>query len=455
MSDVLMPLKSGIKSLIIFALAVLTVYQVSTLWFVNITNRNFFAYFEARFATSAPDGLGRFVQPKRIISTYGDGVFAINYMHIDYSDEWEYTTRAIEAVLRNGIFSHAAALDFDVLLNRPSLIFEYAFDMDPAIFANAFNLRTGVVLTNQGIAHFNTFVIQPPMQDDNTLRIHFIHGQQAFTYTLSQTGRRDPSNIFPFEMQPVSTEGLNFKQHGTQTSLILVPHAPRSVIARPIMVINPYENQFGALHLSFIRNRVEPFFDNPATINFGVSADGIYTFNNLNTVVRYLATHVIDYTSFRPIGRTTSTTFIDDFSSALSFIHDDVYMINDFYLSSFETRGRENIFRFNFVIENFPLVMPPWPTGANCNNPLITPIEVVVDNGRVVHYRRLAFNFIADTDRNNFFNLLALRQEYGEDIIFSLVYPISTEPSLKIEAYFMEQDADDAITYSLAAEVTD
>jgi len=141
---------------------------------------------------------------------------------------------------------------------------------------------------------------------------------------------------------------------------------------------------------------VEAFFDNPAAVIPGTGVDGIYTFSTQNTMVRYLENSVLEYTSYRTIGRTASENFMADFSAALDFVNNDPNVINEFRLRNYEPRGRTHVFWFDYVIDNRPIVLTEeWYTGARCNEPLLAPIEVIVDRGRVVRCRRIAYTFSA------------------------------------------------------------
>ena len=141
---------------------------------------------------------------------------------------------------------------------------------------------------------------------------------------------------------------------------------------------------------------MEHFFTNPATINHEV-VNEIYTFRNLNTVVRYLPWDVVEYTSFRTIGG-AAPNFIADFSAAIAFVDRDPNVINEFFLAGYDVRGRENVFWFDYAINDFPLVLAQyWYSSPNCTRPFLHAIEVVVENGRVIRYRKIPFTFEADT----------------------------------------------------------
>ena len=416
-----------IKSVLIFALAALAVFQVSQLWFVNITDRNFFLYIQARFAPGAPDGHDAFVRPFRVIYGAGDGYFNMRLSRISETDAWDYGEPMISAVLANGHFVSREPIDRDRILSAPVFIYEYAFAMDSEIFAQAFGQRSGAVLTVHGIENFGRIAVHPPADESSALYAFFMDDEYSWEFTLT------PNRARSFDIAPVPRDTLHLVPTNSY-AIGFVPVRPPGFSYNPITVTNPYQREFGAPSLSSVRGRIEPFFNNPATINQRPSAGGIYTFSNMNTMVRYLVGDVLEYTSFRPIGTTVSSSFMGDFSAALAFVQDDPYVINEIFLADYEPRGREHIFWFGYVIEDFPLVLTePWATGPSCQDPLPSPIEVVVDHGRVVRYRRLAHNFHVTGNLYYVFDT-ALDVLTDADRPFTLGFPIMRgEAMLELE----------------------
>ena len=412
------------KSICIIALAVLAIYQVSQLWFVNLTNRNFFLYLEARFPPAVPDGQRAWAQPYRIIYGAGNSVFNIRYSRIANSYAWAYGENALDAILRNGSFVGSSAIDNARLQSRPVLIYEYAFPMNAETFAMALGRRNGAALTSQGITSFYSIAIQPPTATDSLLRVFFMDATSAWEFTLTPGTRRHPVEDFEFPMPHISTTEKHFVAVGNS----FAPRAPDGFLYWPLEARNPHLTVYGGLHMSSIRPQIEVFFNNPATINQFVGVDDIYTFTSHNAMVRYLPHDVLEYTSHRTIGRAASDNLLSDFSAALAFIYDDQNVINETFLMGYDDSGREHVFWFGYVSDNFPLFLTEaWSTGPNCREPLVAPIEVVVDHGRVIRYRRLAFNFRQGS--MSWFNPEVL------DEPFILGFPISREGVIELEIF--------------------
>lgn len=403
------------KSILIFALAILSVYQVSQLWFINITDRNFILYVTARFAPVAPNGIEEFARPFRII--HGHENFSVIYSGISRSTAWtDFGMPIINETLTNGVFLAKEPIPHGRILEERAFIFEYAFLMSPEIFTLAFGQRAGGILESSNVENFYRIAVIP--SSNNDFYVFFMDDNYAWGFEVNSTTQMPNIAHNALLFSPIN--GLNFK-----------PQVQRGFTYHPVTVVNPYQDTVsGGIHFASISPRIENFFNNPATINQSRGADGIYNFNNMHARVRYLINDVLEYTSFRPIGTTaTSPGLTSNFSSAFAFVESDPYVINEFFLAGYEIRGREYVFWFDYVINNFPLrFAEPWETGPSCRDALPHPIEVVVDHGRVVRYRRLAYSFVADRRVNVIFNTEVL----PTNTPFSLAFPISQNQQLSL-----------------------
>ena len=419
-----------IKSVLILGLAALAIYQVSRLWLFDITNEHFGLYLQARFPPAAPDGQSAFARPFRILGGAGDGRFSVRYSGIEDSDEWAFGETALGAILQNGTFSGVHSGNaFAEILQNPVFIYEYAFDMDTTIFARIFGRRGGGILTDAGIIAFRSIAIIPPSLNNSMLRVFFMDNAsngsenpseaRIWEFTLQPGTRRHPVENFDVAIVAIGSAS----PHLVATESGFIPYVPTSGFSyNAVFAQNPFRDPHGMFTLTFIKSRVEQFFENPATITPSMSPDSVLTFSNRNTLVRYLESAVIEYVSYRTIGRATDN-FMADFSAALAFTQNDIGAATEIFLRNHEPRGRENVFWFDYVIDNRPLVMmQPWYTSPNCTDPLFSPIEVVVENGRVVRYRRLAYTFQIGNLAWLSTNVVDAATAAGED--FFLGFPI-------------------------------
>ncbi|MCL2571725.1 MAG: hypothetical protein FWE11_04920 [Defluviitaleaceae bacterium] len=382
-----------LKSLLILIFVALAIYQTGQLWFVNLSNRNFFLYLADRWNPSVAAGYREFVRPMRLVYGDGSGRFGISASGLMDTQQRAYFDTVLTAMFDRGNFIGSSETDFNRLLSRPMLLSEYAFLMPSHVFPLGFNQRTGGFLTSRGIVDFTKVVIWLPYENYDDLRVFFVSGDQTWEFTIDHNGLE----IFP--IHPVSTGSLYFVSAALEgyeglDASTFVPRAGdlNRFASTTVVMTNPYRTQVG-ISLDFVGNQVAQFFDNPATINGRVAADGVWTYSNVHTTVRYFDTDVLEYASFRPRRQNATTSLMDDFSAAIAFIDEDNHVVNEFFLMDFECRGIGYVFWFGYIVDNFPILMPDGWRVSSHDDILTAPIEVVVEQGRVVLYRRLAHNF--------------------------------------------------------------
>jgi hypothetical protein len=77
---------------------------------------------------------------------------------------------------------------------------------------------------------------------------------------------------------------------------------------------------------------------------------------------------------------------LTDFAAAEAFIEADGYMINGFFLAAYAVNEDRNIFWFDLYVNDYPL---PHDSSHF--------IEVVVERGTVLRYRKCVYNYFGDS----------------------------------------------------------
>ena len=374
------------KFVLIIALMAAAIYQTGRLWFIDIVNRGFF-YALTSAVPATPDQYAGVIKPYRIVTGAGDGYFNIIYNNIAGEDVYDYAGSVIAAAIRSGEYAGTQAADYDKLLKKPVCVFEYAVSIQSEYLLRAFEQRPRF-FSSFAVQSFDSVLIQPPTESDENLLVYFINGETAYAYRLSGGNKQEPASRYAFEIKPardVENKIAYRRVYGE-----FVPDFAGGESFPSISFTNPYENIHGEKLLSFILSQVEAFFINPARINAGLGADGVFTFSGQHTIVRYTDRDILEYTRYSVIDRSADVSFVIDFSAAQSFINTDANVINEAYLADFELEDGRHTFRFNYAVGNVPLsARNGWPDRAE----IVYPIEMTVDHGLVIRYRKLAYNF--------------------------------------------------------------
>jgi len=384
----LKPIKlAHIKSIIIWALALLMVYQTGVLWLVSITSRTFlFNYLPFMHQTAIPDGADSLVSPWRIITEHGDGRFSVQYSDLAASESRRYGDKVLSHLFQSGAYVAAHRLlnmdDF-----RLAYIYEYAFPMEAEWFTHGFGQRNNL-LTSRITAPFRQVVILPPLSGIEDAAVFFI-AENGYAYEFSVT----PPTVGGFDtVIPEEATGAYYIWVGQQLNKF-IRHG--NFTFSGVRRINPYEDR-GNLFIRSIQDGISVFFSNPLGINYHTEGD-VWRFNDANIVVRYYDTHVLELINYRSVDRNAPQTFLNDYTAAARFLAADHLINNETYLAGFREEEGKHIFYFNYVINNTPMIMQPnWPRGVNMPHPII----ITVDHGTVVHYRKIAFNFEAKQERS-------------------------------------------------------
>ena len=371
---------SRLKSILILFLAALAVYQTGLLWFVNITNRNFLLnYFPFLHQATIPEGADRLIIPWRIIAIQADGTINAQYNSLAGSET--YGHRVLSQLLQNGRFI-AANYNPSSYFPYPAYIYEYAFPMDAEWFTKGFGQRSNV-LTRTGLSPFRQVIIQPPAPDGPAAPDRPADANDyAHVFFLCENGY-----VYEFAVAP--PDGMDTYRHTVSLQGPYYTLGPggftRKSLPPEIMHTNPYADDHGFFSMDFIQVQVSGFFSNPAAIRTTPRED-VWVYRDVNTVVRYYVTNILEYVSYRAIDRTMPSSFVDDFAAAVLFVERDTLVNNEIYLADFRELDGRHIFYFNYVIGNMPL-----PAGWHDNLPY--PIVVTVDHSTVVRYLKLAYNF--------------------------------------------------------------
>jgi hypothetical protein len=243
--------------------------------------------------------------------------------------------------------------------------------MPSSVFARVFGIRPAF-FSNRGLNSFHSIAVFPPDEEnDNTEIIFFGDGymwefnlRHNYSHTISDREDNAPLYLLTngvFELTEPSAQGLNIHSH------------------------NPYTNAYGEKLLDTIRSRVMPFFDNPVSVNARTGGDGVYTFSNINTVVRYHDDDILTYASYKAVNPSITPDLLMDYAAAITFIEADELMQNEYFLTGFTVDNDRHIFRFDFLAGGFPHIISEDFKGSH--------IEVIVERGTVLRYRKYVYNF--------------------------------------------------------------
>lgn len=456
-------------SLVIFAS--LAVYQAGLLWFNNLSSHNTFTF--ATFASminnsdqtqasNLDENMLSFTKPYRININTGD-YYKLIYDDIENLAEVILIDKIIDSNLKN--LNSFSTITLDELFNKEGFLYEYAFAMPSEIFhsirgAKNSSLVDAIPLFNIiGLVDFNT--------STNSATLVFCDNSEenlciAYEINLNKEDLSSLINLHDKYKTIHYEQGTNeFRYISSITNSISVFNKnvflpiweKNSFAYKPIKEENPYRGTSSASSgplLSSIENQITMFFANPDII-YTSMPNGIFTFSDEYTVVRYYDNHILEYNNYLVDYKAQSNGFLSDYATAINFIENDTNIVNNYYLSDFKETGKTSKFYFDYTINNMDMTLSNILRMEN--NGLNHFIEIIVENGRVKNYKKYAYQFFVE-DRVLINNNLSTFEEFINTVVNSSNEDEYYIDSLKT-AYVTEANYIDLLELSWIMEIDD
>lgn len=423
-------------SLVIFS--VIAVYQAGFLWFNNLSSHNTFSLYtfasminpaEQTQQNNTNENIKGFTHPYRISINTGD-YYKIVYEDLETLEEFTLMNKIIDDNLKN-LHSYNN-LDLTEVFNKKGFFFEYAFSMPSEIFTDIrINKNSSL---SENILEFNTIGIVAFDINTNSASLIFCNNTEnstsiAYEIILETEDFLRFTNLHDKYTSQNSNDDINeFKYISSSSNDIsvfnknvLLPIWEKNIFSyKPIREENPYKgsniNSSGPL-LSSIENQITMFFTNPDLI-YTSMPNGIFTFSDEYTVVKYYDNHILEYNNYLVDYKAKSDGFLYDYSAAINFIENDLNVVNNYYLSEFKETNKTSKFYFDYSINNLDMTL------SNIlrmdDNGLNHFIEITIENGRVKNYKKYAYQFFVE-DTILISNNLNTYEEFTSTIVNSSI----------------------------------
>ena len=321
------------------------------------------------------------INPYRIISNIGEEQFDIIYSGISQSSQLYILNKIIVETLENGKFIDEVYLDYSNFENQNFYIYDYPFNMDIEVFMEIFGFHYSSVQKEVESFDEIIFVENSPyidvyfVNEYDKIAKHFQIKDEYLCYELKLLKEQIKNeNEIPY-ISNVDTYGNIYFE-------------PEFVPYPYIIAENKYSND-GQIGFDSVSKYVNVFL-NPQTMSDPRPLNGAYTFGDKNKVVMYYPTNVIEYSDYEISNQKEYSNFSKSYNIAISFINKDLAVSNEYYLADYTIKNDEITFYFDYVINNTPIIMTEELknfTGLNHT------IEITVENGQVVNYKKYAYSF--------------------------------------------------------------
>ncbi len=365
-------IKSLSNYLIVF-LCVLTIYQTARLWLEDYTGRDLLSLFTSTLpnAVSYSTDQLNIATPFRIIYNLENGISKVLYNKLLSNPDKKSCDALLKEVMQKGDFVTSYPRKEAEL---GTLTFDYNYSLPADVFVKIYGQK-GNMLTSR-IKGFNRIVFVP---DEGKLRVVFSDEDTDYEYVLAKKSLEFKQNFNYETVNYVFDEG------------IYQPAWDGKFTYPTVSVSNPYTLR-GELLLNTVEKNIDVFFDNAYNKWTGIVND-VYTYSDETRVVKYYKNNICEYFNYST--KKQSPDLLADYATALKFISIDTSVSNEFFLTGFESNEEKTVFLFDYIINNFPLA---FSETLKADTGIEHAIMVTVENGQVVHYKKLAYNFTVDLD---------------------------------------------------------
>lgn len=392
-------MKRTFKSLVLVILIIGSIYQIITLWFDNVSDRNFFYSFIENATDIVAENTAQtkqyMIQPRQLgvyLGASDKDFTVVNRLNPDYEGLYGESLKAITSVMKKG--RPYEVYDDDVLLwEDRGIVFCLGYSLSKADLA--VDLDVNERLFN-GLKTTRTIGIIPANDKNNLMKVYFIdeESQVVYMYSLSQKEVEELNDLLNSYIDKTDGKGLaayisTFKNDiDLFKSIILLPLTTEGVFySDEILLQTPFVTELG-----IDKAALEPYVNGFFT-NFDVAwqieqVDGI-VYGDESVVVKYSNLGVLEYS--RSNSKNVKQNISEAFNVAQEFISKDILLSKElYYLEGYNKSGGDGYtFYYGYAYDSLPLQLE---VQLSANEDKVYPMEITVENGRVKKYNRILIN---------------------------------------------------------------
>jgi len=382
--------KNILKNIIICVLVAACLYQMNGFWFGGSPGHSLFGFLAVR--NGQPNGAeaaGMLVTPSRIAVSVGEDKYSIRYNNLAASRIKLEIDSVLTELFQSGEFVRSGTVDWNGILSRMVIIYEYKFMMPSGVFADYWGPRTSLLTSRTD--SFDRVIIIPGEDGGEVTAVIFTGNGLYCEYEIKGSGVNERLNDAMknerarfFDIYYVSSRQKGY----TAEENLFIAESKKEIYYDNVMNINPYMTD-GSVLPGQVEKKVDFLFDNPERKWTGVQNSFSYT--DEDTVVRYYPSRVLEYLNYK-IPERSANTMESAFAAAVGIIGRDPEVRNEYYLAEYRKDGEEWTFSFDYAINDFPLLLPMNLREAAVLD-MEHSMEVTVEDGKVSKYRRYVCYF--------------------------------------------------------------
>lgn len=384
-----------ITNFVVVLLVIAAVYQTGQLWLEGTTGYNFFYALAENFSDPRRQADGNVLLATRYAVGEGDGMFSVYYPDdTGNSTMLNAANRALEEILApNDSSPEKTTADWKEILENRCIVMQYDFMIAGEEYLNSYkNLRS-----SQRLERFDYITIVPARRMGEESRAYFVNsdtnecvmfrcGVGAASTSLYQVlERKEGEMLYISTGQRTSASVLWRNLFVPQWAVLPCEYAP---LTQEFVFERDGEPSRAALE-----NTVKNFFRNFSVDWSTRDGNGVFTFSDSQTVVKYHPSErLLEYYSYENYGTDKNRMgLLEGYQISCNFLKNDTSLQTDIYLADIQrTINNEIIYYFDYAVDNLPVSL-----SQSVQDRIGQPhaIQITLRNQAVKEYRRYAVNY--------------------------------------------------------------
>ena len=358
-----------ITNFVVVLLVIAAVYQTGQLWLEGTTGYNFFYALAENFSDPRRQADGNVLLATRYAVGEGDAMFSVYYPDdTGNSTMLNAANRALEEILApNDSSPEKTTADWKEILEDRCIVMQYDITIVPA-------RRMG----EESRAYF--------VNSDTNECVMFRCGAGAASTSLYQVlERKEGEMLYISTGQRTSASVLWRNLFVPQWAVLPCEYAP---LTQEFVFERDGEPSRAALE-----NTVKNFFRNFSVDWSTRDGNGVFTFSDSQTVVKYHPSErLLEYYSYENYGTDKNRMgLLEGYQISCNFLKNDTSLQTDIYLADIQrTINNEIIYYFDYAVDNLPVSL-----SQSVQDRIGQPhaIQITLRNQAVKEYRRYAVNY--------------------------------------------------------------
>jgi hypothetical protein len=380
---------NNVKNITVVILTVSSIYLTSQLWFEEISNRNFLytitKYFKKEDITSSFKDI-ELVKPTTVVTSFSNNTYNVMYNDIETSVQEQIMANVMKDIFERGIFVKSGTLENKDIYNYNYISYNYNFPIEIDTYAKVLGVKaTHLRNINNKFDTIVTYIVEDEPLD---LKVLFINSEfnVYYEYRVTDANLRKIINSYITDLQNNSSELTYILENG----IYKIKPSHKKLLLPYIQTQNMYAIN-GEVSFNSAKENLDMFI-NTRNIKERRRA-GAYVFSDNNIVIRYYPNDVVEYSNYNVNLNTHASSLFNEYLIALAFLKNDNTVTNEYFLSSYteSDSNSKTTFYFDYAVNNIKIEMSDE---LKINTQMNNVIEVIVENGQVITYKKLVYNFI-------------------------------------------------------------